>query len=153
MGTDILCVDDDPLMHNLLSNLLKQHGFQVSLATNGAEGLERARRRPPDLIVLDIMMPGMDGFEVCRQLRQDPRLRTIPVIVLTAMESSKLNEQAFAVGADVCMTKPFPPDRFISTVNMALQNAARQNKPKPDSSRDPAGDAKDSGIPGPRKDA
>jgi len=138
MGTHILCVDDEPLMRQLVSDVLKRHGFEVALATNGAEGLERARRRPPDLIVLDIMMPDMDGFEVCRQLRLDPRLRTIPVVMLTAMQSAKLNEQAFAVGADVCMTKPFVPDRLVNMVNIALQNAARQNKPKPGSSPDPA---------------
>ena len=138
MGTHILCVDDEPLMRQLVSDVLKRHGFEVALATNGAEGLERARRRPPDLIVLDIMMPDMDGFEVCRQLRLDPRLRTIPVVMLTAMQSAKLNEQAFAVGADVCMTKPFVPDRLVNMVNIALQNAARVNKPKPGSSPDPA---------------
>lgn len=131
MGKHVLCIDDEALMRQLVTDVLQQHGFQVSLAPSGKDGLESARRRPPDLIVLDIMMPGMDGFEVCQEIRRDPRLQRIPVIMLTAMDSTKLNEQAFAAGAEVCMTKPFVADRLINVVNIALQSAALKNKPKP----------------------
>jgi CheY-like chemotaxis protein len=128
MGKNILFVDDEALMRRLVSDVLGQQGFQVSLATCGKEGLENARRHPPDLIVLDIMMPGMDGFEVCQEIRRDRRLQSIPVVMLTAMESIKLNERAFAAGAEVCMTKPFVADRLINMVNIAFQNAAIRNK-------------------------
>ena len=129
MGKHILFVDDDALMGRLVSDALKQQGFQVSLAASGKEGLEGARRHPPDLIVLDIMMPGMDGFEVCQEIRRDHKLNSIPVVMLTAMDSSKLNERAFAAGAEVCMTKPFRPDRLVNMVQITLQNAARKTKP------------------------
>ncbi len=131
MAPHILFIDDDPLMGRLVGDLLKQEGFQVTVALNGKDGLARARLRPPDLILLDVMMPGMDGFAVCQALRQDPQLHTVPVVLLTAMESPKLNEQAFAVGADVCMTKPFPPDRLLNVVNLALHNATLQQQRTP----------------------
>jgi len=70
------------------------------------------------------MMPGMDGFQVCEAIRRDDALRSIPVVMLTAMESQKLNERAFAVGAEACMTKPFSPDRLLNAVNITIQNAS-----------------------------
>ncbi len=131
MPPHILFVDDDPLMGRLVGDLLKQEGFQVTVARSGKDGLAIAQLRPPDLILLDIMMPEMDGFAVCQTIRRDPELHTVPVVLLTAMESPKLNEQAFAVGADVCMTKPFPPDRLLNVVNLALQNAVLQQQRTP----------------------
>ena len=92
-------------------------------ATSGMTGLDLARSDPPDLFLLDIMMPGMDGFEVCEAIRRDQALCKVPVVMLTAMESQKLNERAFAVRAEVCMTKPFSPERLLNAVNIALQNA------------------------------
>lgn len=130
MATRVLFVDDDALMGRLVRDFLEQEGFQVTVAPSGKDGLDLARQSPPDLILLDIMMPGMDGFEVCRALRKDVQLHKVPVVMLTAMESAKLNEQAFAAGAEVCMTKPFRPDRLLNVVNLALQNAALKRRPK-----------------------
>jgi CheY-like chemotaxis protein len=124
MGAHILCVDDDHLIRRLVHDVLEQEGFKVSLATSGKQGLEIAHASPPDLILLDIMMPGMNGYEVCQALRQDAQLYKIPVVMLTAMESSNLDEDAFAAGAELCMTKPFRPDRLVNAMNVALQNAA-----------------------------
>jgi CheY-like chemotaxis protein len=124
MGSRVLFIDDDPLVRRVVRDFLEQEGFQVHLASSGKEGLDIARSQPPDMILLDIMMPGMDGFEVCRTIRRDHALHKIPVVMLTAMESQKLNERAFAAGAEVCMTKPFSPERLLNAVNIALQNAA-----------------------------
>jgi CheY-like chemotaxis protein len=98
----------------------------VTVATTGKDGLDIARRHPPDLILLDVMMPGMDGFEVCKEVRQDAGLRKVSVVMLTAMESPKLNLRAFAAGAEVCVTKPFQPARLINAVHMVLQNSTRK---------------------------
>ncbi|MGE5849832.1 MAG: response regulator [Candidatus Methylomirabilota bacterium] len=138
MGSRVLFIDDDPLVGKLVRDLLEQEGFQATVATSGQQGLELARRSPPDVILLDIMMPGMDGFEVCEVIRRDDTLQYIPVVMLTAMGSQKLNERAFAAGAEVCMTKPFSPERLLNALNIALHNAVRRRthnrkkKPKRD---------------------
>jgi DNA-binding response OmpR family regulator len=123
-GGRVLFIDDDPLVGKVVRDFLEQEGFQVAVATSGMAGLDLARSNPPDLFLLDIMMPGMDGFEVCDAIRRDQALCKLPVVMLTAMESQKLNERAFAVGAEVCMTKPFSPERLLNAVNIALQNAS-----------------------------
>ncbi|MFI5341102.1 MAG: PleD family two-component system response regulator [Candidatus Methylomirabilales bacterium] len=122
-GGGVLFIDDDPLVVKVVQDFLEQEGFQVAVATSGMAGLDLARSDPPALFLLDIMMPGMDGFEVCEAIRRDHALCKVPVVVLTAMESQKLNERAFAVGAEVCMTKPFSPERLLNAVNIALHNA------------------------------
>lgn len=126
MRKHVLFVDDDLHIGRLIQDLLERNGFQVTVAKTGKACLEMARVRPPDLIVLDVMMPGMDGFEVCRELRRDAGLHHVPVVMLTAMEDAKLNERAFAAGAEVCMTKPFQPDRLLQSVHLVLQTAARK---------------------------
>ena len=85
----ILVVDDEPVNIQVLSRKLKLEGLGVLTARNGQEGLELARSGSPDLILLDIMMPGMDGFEVCQRLREDERTKSIPVIFVTAQNSKK----------------------------------------------------------------
>jgi len=138
MGCRVLFIDDDPLVGKLVRDLLEQEGYQVAVAISGKEGLNIARAQPPDVFLLDIMMPGMDGFQVCEAIRRDDALRSIPVVMLTALESQKLNERAFAVGAEACMTKPFSPDRLLNAVNITIQNASlkrinsekKERKPK-----------------------
>lgn len=128
MGKRVLFVDDDPSMGRVVQSLLQQHGYQVTLARTGEACLDMARATPPDIILLDILMPSMDGFNVCQELRRDARLREIPVVILTAMKDPNLNERAFAAGAEVCMTKPFRPENLITSVRMALQNAAQKQR-------------------------
>ena len=138
MGCRVLFIDNDPLVGKLVRDLLEQEGYQVAVAISGKEGLNIARAQPPDVFLLDIMMPGMDGFQVCEAIRRDDALRSIPVVMLTALESQKLNERAFAVGAEACMTKPFSPDRLLNAVNITIQNASlkrinsekKERKPK-----------------------
>jgi len=126
VGKRVLMVDDDPNFGRLVRELLERNGYAVTVVTSGTACLETARREPPDLIVLDVMMPGMDGYDVCQELRNDAGLRNVPVVILTAMEDPKLNQRAFAAGAKLCMTKPLRPDKFLHAVQMALLSAARK---------------------------
>lgn len=104
----ILHIDDDPTLRALLFDMLSALGYECDSAASFAEGLDRARRRKPDLIILDVMMPETDGFTGCRQLRQDPELKAVPVIMLTALDRLPDVERAFAAGANDFMTKPIP---------------------------------------------
>jgi CheY-like chemotaxis protein len=117
----ILIVDDQPFFVTLQQNLLKQQGYRVLAATNGAEGLARAKQYKPDLILLDIEMPGMDGFAVCEKLKQDEELKQIPVIILTATQDIKLNEKAFKVGAEVIVLKSVAGERLLNMLRIALE--------------------------------
>jgi DNA-binding response OmpR family regulator len=126
----ILFIDDDALLRRLVHDMLEHEGYLLTLASSGAEGLASARGRPPDLILLDLVMPGMDGFEVCREIRRDHRLSAIPVVMLTAMKNSDLNKEALTAGADLCVRKPFRPDTLIAAVTAALQAALLRNRPK-----------------------
>ena len=120
----ILCVDDDPLILQLNGDILRFHGYKVLTALDGSSALEIAAREHPALVLLDIMMPGMDGFEVCRHLKADPQLKTIPIIILTAMTDTKLNVRAFDAGAELALRKPADPAVVLRTVEAALALAA-----------------------------
>jgi CheY-like chemotaxis protein len=120
----ILCVDDDPLILQLNGDILRFHGYTVLTALDGPTALESAAREQPALILLDIMMPEMDGFEVCRRLKGNPALKAIPVIVLTAMTDPKLNIQAFDAGAELALRKPAEPAVVLRTIEAALALAA-----------------------------
>jgi len=126
VGKRVLLADDDPTFGRLVRELLERHGYAVTVVASGTACLETARREPPDLIVLDVMMPGMDGYDVCQELGKDAGLKMIPIVILTAMEDPKLNQRAFAAGAKLCMTKPLRPDKFLHAVQMALLSAPRK---------------------------
>jgi len=100
----------------------------VRHAESGAHGLEQVSAAPPDVILLDVQMPGMDGYEVCRLLRRAPGTRRIPVIMITASDDPALNRKAYAVGAQACITKPVRQDGLIATIQ-AVGRAARQRIP------------------------
>ncbi len=106
MAARILIVDDSRLVTDIVKMRLEALGYQVSLAHSGEDGLEQARTDPPDLIVLDIRLPGIDGYEVCRRLRQDPEptVRDIPVIALTSMDDTQVG---FEAGMDDYLNKDF----------------------------------------------
>jgi CheY-like chemotaxis protein len=101
--------------------VLKQQGYQVLSSTSGPEGLKLAKKHKPDLILLDIEMPGMDGFAVCEQLRKDQELREIPVIILTGTQDPKLNEKAFRVGAVVTVLKSVAGERLTNMIRILLE--------------------------------
>jgi CheY-like chemotaxis protein len=102
-----LIVDDELGGRKTLEGILRPFGYDLVFATSGAEALTQAAANAPDLMVLDVMMPGMDGFEVCRRLRADPRLAEIPVIMLTALDDRESRLQGIAAGADDFISKPF----------------------------------------------
>ncbi len=112
----ILVVDDEPFILKSLTFVLKKEGFHVESATNGLEALETIRKEKPDLIFLDIMMPKMNGLEVCQWIRQDPQLRDIHVIILTAKGQEADREKGLQIGADEYMTKPFSPSMVVKRI-------------------------------------
>lgn len=122
----VLVVDDTPANLSLLSNLLKSD-YRVKLANNGAKALELATTAPPDLILLDIMMPGMDGYEVCRRLKAEEATRLTPVIFLTAKTDIEDEEQGFAVGAVDFIHKPISPPIVAARVRAQLAIKSWQN--------------------------
>ena len=117
----ILCIEDHPEMIDLMKLILERRGFEVEGATGGKEGLEAARRNPPDLVLLDLMMPGYDGWEVLRILRASDDLKEIPVIVVTAkaQEIDKVLALHIARANDY-ITKPFGPKELVASVERLL---------------------------------
>ena len=120
----ILCVDDDPLVLEFSQAVLGARGYRVLTAPDGPTGLKATARERPALILLDIMMPGMDGFEVCRRLKADRALKAIPVIILTAVAERELNVRAFEAGAELALQKPADAATVLRTVEAALALAA-----------------------------
>ena len=103
----ILIVDDSPVGRQALESLLKNQGYQLAFAADGQEALNQANALMPDLILLDVMMPLMDGFEVCRHLRTNPALSEVPVVLVTALDDKESRLQGIEAGADDVITKPF----------------------------------------------
>jgi CheY-like chemotaxis protein len=116
----ILCVDDDVLIREMLGDILRFRGYTVITASDGELGLEAVAREHPDLILLDVMMPGLDGFEVCRRLKADPVHKEIPIIILTAMNDPKLNQRAFEAGAALALRKTADTANVLRTIEAAL---------------------------------
>jgi DNA-binding response OmpR family regulator len=117
----ILVIDDDEMVARSIELSLRHSDFQVSVADSGVAGLKMARRESPDLIILDIIMPAMDGYEVCRQLRADPLLSDVPVLFLTARSKDEDKIQGFRAGADDYLTKPFNVDELLLRVKAILR--------------------------------
>jgi DNA-binding response OmpR family regulator len=120
----ILVIDDEPYILRSLSYLLAREGYQVATATNGAEGLQRVRDLRPPLVFLDIMMPLMNGYEVCEQVKQDPSLAGTYVIMLSAKGQQIDRERGLLGGADEYMTKPFSPREVAQRVRDILAERA-----------------------------
>lgn len=121
MPKKILIIDDEPVVVTLLRNRVESRGFEVEIATEGAAALEKAKAFRPDLILLDIAMPGMDGFEVCRRLKEAPGTRSIPVVIFTASQEARLEEQAREAGAFKLVRKPFV-DQLFKTISEILDS-------------------------------
>lgn len=121
----ILVVDDEPDILEILSYNLAKEGYEVVTATNGTEGLRKAKEETPQLIILDIMMPEMDGVEVCRLIRQDNKLDNSLIAFLTARDEDYSQIAALEVGGDDYITKPIKPRVLISRVKALLRRAGR----------------------------
>jgi CheY-like chemotaxis protein len=117
----ILIVDDNPTNLEVLSETLTRAGFQISVALDGESALEQVRYHKPELILLDIMMPGIDGLETCKQLQSNPTTRDIPVIFMTALSDTTYKIQGFSLGAVDYITKPFQQQEVLARVRVQLQ--------------------------------
>ncbi|SUX56219.1 response regulator [Chromobacterium vaccinii] len=120
---DILVVDDTMTALMMLVALLSTQGYQVSSAQSGAEALDLAQKHPPDLILLDFSMPDMDGLAVCRELKQSPRTRDIPILFLSSVSDSQTKVDGFAAGAVDFIIKPFERSELLARVNTHLDLA------------------------------
>jgi adenylate cyclase len=120
----ILLVDDEPLTLQMLSDILTASGFETLTACDGAEGLARARAEKPDLLILDVMMPKLDGFKVARLLKSDRNYRHIPIIVLTSRAGAGDSEISRQAGADFHLVKPVNPVTLLTHAKRLLETAS-----------------------------
>lgn len=116
MNGRVLIIEDDRFNRRLYRDLLQEAGFSVSLAASAGEGIEAARMQPPDLVVMDLELPDLDGFEATKALRGDPRTANVPVLVVSAHAQQTHEARARAVGADAFMAKPLSFPDFLAAV-------------------------------------
>lgn len=128
-GPTVLVVDDEEDLLSLLEYNLEQEGYEVLLARNGVEAIEKTQTHEPDLIILDVMMPKMDGIEVCERLRKDARLRTTPIMMLTARTEEEDKVEGLDVGADIYLGKPVSVSVVVSQTKALLRSARRHADP------------------------
>lgn len=119
----ILVIDDEPSIGRVVQFKLQQEGFKVLVATDGLEGLAQIKEAKPDLILLDIMMPGMDGFEVCRRVRATPEIAATPVIILTARGQEPDRTKGIDLGVLDFFTKPFSPQKLLERVREVFKTS------------------------------
>ena len=120
----VLIVDDDAFIARLVQMKVEQLGYDVETACDGEEGLRKALAHQPDLILLDLMMPRMNGLEVCRRLRAEPAGRDIPIVMLTAKAQERDIEAGFAAGANDYLVKPFSPRELQARMRAILARSA-----------------------------
>lgn len=123
MTKKVLIVDDEKNIAISVQFLMKREGFEVLVAHDGEEGLTKIRSEHPDLVLLDVMMPKLDGFEVCKAVRSDPELADIRIIMLTAKGRDAEKEKGISLGADAYMAKPFSTSELVDKVNEILKAA------------------------------
>ena len=119
----ILIVDDEPDIRLVLEARLQTAGFTVETADDGLQALSHIRANPPDLVVLDLMLPGIDGFSVCAMVKRDQRFNRMPIIMLTARSQPNDRSTGEAMGADAYMTKPFRADELLAKIRELLKAA------------------------------
>lgn len=119
----ILVIEDDDIVARTIERSLRGDDFRVTLTNSGVEGLKAARRRPPDMVILDVIMPGMDGYTVCREMRADPLLAEVPILFLTAKVKDEDKITGFSAGADDYLSKPFNIDELILRLRAILRRA------------------------------
>ena len=121
----VLVVEDDYALADNLQAYLEANGYSVSLAHDGQEAVEQARKHVPDVILLDVRLPKIGGFDVCRLLRSEPRTKHIKVVMLTGLGTMGDVETAFSAGADDYCIKPYEPERLIRKIQKVLQGDKR----------------------------
>jgi DNA-binding NarL/FixJ family response regulator len=125
MAKQLLVVDDDPSLLLAVSETLRAEGYEVVTARRGAEAMVRVAEALPDLIISDIRMPGMDGYQLARNLRSAPRTRLVPIVFLTARDETADRIAGFRIGVDAYLTKPFEPEELAAVVKSILDRVRR----------------------------
>ena len=125
MAKKILIIEDDRNSTRLAEYTLQQAGYEIITASEGIEGLRKALAEHPDLIILDIMLPGLDGYEVCHRLRQKPETATLPILMISAKAHQEDKDTGFRAGADDYLTKPVDPLEMLAKVNALLSGTSR----------------------------
>ena len=120
MARRILVVDDDEMVLIALEELLSSKGYEVRTVPGGVQALETMEKESFDLMILDLVMPGMDGYEVCRRIRRDERFREIPVVMLTALSGEEDRKKGEEAGANLFLPKPISPQRLLALIESAL---------------------------------
>ncbi|MGC9505504.1 response regulator transcription factor [Baaleninema sp.] len=124
MSAKLLLVDDEPGLREAVQAYLADSGFTVVVATNGQEGWEKVQQEDPDLVVTDIMMPEVDGYQLLQKMREDPRFRGLPVVFLTARGMTSDRIQGYQARCDAYISKPFDPDELVAVVENLLDRRA-----------------------------
>ena len=132
MAKKILVIEDDPATLRLINYSLRHEGYQVLTAANGLEGIRKAHHEKPDLIILDVMLPGIDGFEICHRLRSEPDTAQLPILMFSAKAQGIDKDTGLKVGADDYLTKPAAPADIVSKAAnlLALKKRAAPTREK-----------------------
>ena len=125
MKKKVLVIEDDPSASELMVHTLEPEGYQVITASNGLEGLKKAMDERPDLIILDVMLPGLDGYEVCQRLRRKPEIATLPILMISAKARQDDIDTGINMGGNDYLTKPSKPSEILAKVEALL---ASKNK-------------------------
>lgn len=123
MATKVLVIDDEEDYRIIIQDVLQQAGFEVRLARDGEEGLRMVKEAPTDIVLVDWMMPRMDGERFCRSMRADPRLKDLPVLMLTVKQTADEELEALHFGVDDFVVKPFKSPELLARVRAALRRA------------------------------
>jgi chemotaxis family two-component system response regulator PixG len=116
----VLCIDDDPLVLHFYREFLDRHGYRTLIADEGLQGLAMAHQDKPDVILLDVMLRGLSGFDICRKLRASPSLRNTPIILLTVLDSPSVPATGRAAGANLTLRKPADPEVILTAIEEVL---------------------------------
>lgn len=125
MNKKVLVIEDDPSASELMVYTLEPKGYQVITASNGLEGLKKAMDERPDLIILDIMLPGLDGYEVCQRLRREPETVGLPILMMSAKARQDDVDTGIKVGGDDYLTKPVKPSEILAKVETLLASTSK----------------------------
>ncbi|MFB2934690.1 response regulator [Aerosakkonemataceae cyanobacterium BLCC-F154] len=128
MPGQLLLVDDEPGLREAVQAYLEDSEFNVNVASNATEGWEKLQSNPPDLVITDIMMPQVDGYQFLKQMREDPRFKSLPVVFLTARGMTKDRIQGYQAGCDAYLSKPFDPDELVAIVENLLERRSSAEK-------------------------
>ncbi|KOR36446.1 MULTISPECIES: response regulator transcription factor [Planktothricoides] len=127
MTQKLLLVDDEPGLREAVQAYLEDSGFEVNVAPNAQQGWQLLEKTLPDLVITDVMMPQVDGYQFLKQMREDPRFKALPVVFLTARGMTSDRILGYQAGCDVYISKPFDPDELVAIVQNLLQRRAAQN--------------------------